>query len=266
MTLLLVGIASFIAAAVNSIAGGGTFLTFPTLTRVAFLSEKVANMTSTIGLWPGSASSIYAARREFRQVPRSILIPYVAISAAGAIAGSVLLVYTKPQDFKLMIPWLLLFATVIFAASKPIARWSMQKHGGKSPFWLVVMGCLQLVIAIYGGFFGAGVGVLTIAGLSLAGIDNIHQMNALKVLLVTIINAIASIVFIIGSFGATGDNRIDWSIALVMAAVSVVAGFIGMGVARKIPATALRAIILVVGISLTVYYFIDSYGLMTTPG
>jgi uncharacterized membrane protein YfcA len=262
MTLFLVAVASFIAAAVNSIAGGGTFLTFPTLTRGALLSEKVANMTSTVGLWPGSASAIYAARKDFAQIARSLFIPYIAISTAGAIVGSILLrFYTSQTSFKLMIPWLLLFATVIFAASKPIAQWSARKHGGRSTFWIVAIGCLQFIIAIYGGFFGAGVGVLTMAGLSLSGIDNVHQMNALKVLLVTIINAIASIVFVIGSFGAVGDNRIDWTIAGLMAVISVVAGFIGMGVARKIPPMVLRAIILGVAAALTVYYFIDSYRL-----
>jgi uncharacterized membrane protein YfcA len=267
MTLFLVGLAAFIAAVVNSIAGGGTFLTFPTLTRGAGLTEKVANMTSTIGLVPGSASAIYAARKDFAELPRSLLIPYIAISTAGAITGSILLrVYTSQTDFKLRIPWLLLFATVIFAASKPIARWSAQKHGGKSPFWLAFIGCLQFIIAIYGGYFGAGVGVLTMAGLSLSGIDNVHQMNALKVLLVTIINTIASVVFIVGSINATIENHVDWTIASLMAAISVVAGFIGMGIARKIPPTALRAIILVVATSLTIYYFIDSYRLIERLG
>jgi uncharacterized membrane protein YfcA len=263
MTLFLVGIAAFIAAAVNSIAGGGTFLTFPTLTRGAGLTEKVANMTSTIGLVPGSASAIYAARKDFAEVPRSLLVPYIAISTAGAITGSILLrVYTSQTDFKLRIPWLLLFATIIFAASKPIARWSAKKHGGQSPIWAAIIWILQFVIAIYGGYFGAGVGVLTMAGLSLSGIDNVHQMNALKVLLVTIINTIASIVFILGSINAAVENRIDWTIATLMAVISVVAGFIGMGVARKIPPTALRVIILAVAASLTAYYFIDSYRLL----
>src|SRR5688572_8673168 len=109
MTLFLVAVASFVAAAINSVAGGGTFLTFPTLTEGAGLSEKVANMTSTIGLWPGSASGIAAARKDFKRIPVSLLVTYGLISVVGGVIGSVLLrFYTSPATFRLVIPWLLL--------------------------------------------------------------------------------------------------------------------------------------------------------------
>ncbi|HEX8911589.1 MAG TPA: sulfite exporter TauE/SafE family protein [Humisphaera sp.] len=261
MTLLLVAVASFVAAAINSVAGGGTFLTFPTLTGPVGLSEKVANMTSTIGLWPGSASSIYAAREDFRRIPSGLLATYGVISVVGGVIGSVLLrYYTSTQTFRLVIPWLLLFATCVFAASKPIARWAGAKHGHRTPFWTFAVGCIQLVVAIYGGYFGAGIGVLMLAGLSFAGLEDVRQMNALKVLLATVINGVAAAIFLFGSLGAAAAaDRIDWPVAGTMVATSIVGGFLGMAVARRIPQAALRAVVLVVGFGLTGVYFYKAY-------
>jgi uncharacterized protein len=222
-------------------------------------------MTSTIGLWPGSASSIYAARHDFRRIPRSIMVSYAIISLIGGIIGAILLrSYTSQDTFKLLIPWLLLFATAVFAASKPIARWAGRQHGHRTAGWTVLVGCIQLVIAIYGGYFGAGIGVLMLAGLAFAGLDDLYQMNALKVLLATLINGVAALIFLLGSLTAAAatDSRIDWPIAAVMAGASIVGGFLGMGVARKIPQAALRVIVLLIGTGLTVYYFVDSYRLI----
>src|SRR3954451_4405162 len=203
LSWLLVLAAAFAAAAVNSIARGGTVLSFPTLPGIAGLSEKAANMTSTIGLWPGSASSIVAARRDFRRIPVGMLVGYGLISLVGGTAGAVLLrYYTSPKTFALVIPWLLAFATIVFAFSKPIARWAGRQHGHRTLGWTLFVGLVQIVVAVYGGYFGAGIGVLMLAGLSFAGLDDIHQMNALKVLLATLINGVASIVFLVGSWNA----------------------------------------------------------------
>jgi uncharacterized membrane protein YfcA len=252
MTLLLIALASFVAAAINSIAGGGTFLSFPALTGVAGLSEKVANMTSTIGLWPGSASGVYAARPEFRRIPRWMLIGYGIISLVGGAIGAVLRVKTSQHTFRLVIPWLLAFATVIFAFSKPIARWAGRKHGDRSLTWTLFVGAIQLAVAIYGGYFGAGIGVLMLAGLSFAGLDDLHQTNALKVLLATFINGISVIIFVFGP--------VDWRLAGVMAVTAAAGGFIGMAVARRIKPDQLRLAILGIGVILTVVYFFKAYG------
>jgi len=260
MTLILVAVAAFVAAAVNSVAGGGTFLTFPTLTDGVGLSTKVANMTSTIGLWPGSASSIYAAKKDFRRIPNGILLAYSVISVVGGVLGAVLLRYhTSPATFRLVIPWLLLFATLVFAASKPIARWAGAKHGHRSLGWTVMVGVIQLIVAVYGGYFGAGIGVLMLAGLSFAGLDDIHQMNALKVLLATLINGVAAAVFLIGSIQSDAANTVNWQVAGAMAAAAAIGGFLGMAIARRIPALTLRIIILLVGSGLTVLYFSRAY-------
>ena len=251
MRLLLVCIASFFAAAMNAIAGGGTFITFPALTGGLGFSDKLANMTSTIGLWPGSATSVVAARDDLRAVPRGMLWLYIAISIVGGTLGAILLRVTSEHSFKLVIPWLLAFATVIFAFSKPIARWAGRQHGGHSRKWTLFVGALQFVVAVYGGYFGAGIGVLMIAGLSFAGLESLNQMNALKVLLATIINGVASVIFLFG--------HVDWKIAGVMAVISTVGGFLGMAWARRVSQPVLRAIILAVGVALTGVYFWKNY-------
>jgi uncharacterized membrane protein YfcA len=251
-TILLVSLASFVAAAINSIAGGGTFLTFPALTGFAHLTEKVANMTSTIGLWPGSASSVVATRHEFRRLPKGMTLTFSLISLTGGALGSWLLLKTSARDFRLVIPWLLAFATTIFAFSKPIARWAGRRHGDRSLKWTLFVASVQLIVAIYGGYFGAGIGVLMLAGLSFAGLDDIHQMTAMKVLLATMINGVAAVVFCF--------YPVNWNIAGTMAIASVIGGFLGMAAARRIKADQLRLVILVIGISLTGYYFYNAFG------
>jgi uncharacterized membrane protein YfcA len=268
LSWLLVLTAAFVAAAINSIAGGGTFLSFPTLTGIALLSDKVANMTSTIGLWPGSASSIVAARKDFRRIPRGMVIGYGLISLLGGTAGAVLLrYYTSPERFALVIPWLLAFATIVFAFSKPIARWAGRQHGHRTPGWTLFVGLVQLMVAVYGGYFGAGIGVLMLAGLAFAGLDDVHQMNALKVLLATLINGVASVVFLAGAWNHVQsrvgiDVVVDWRIAGAMAVVSTVGGFLGMAVARRVKQEQLRVVILTIGIALTVVYAVKNYGLV----
>ena len=251
MTEIWVVVAALLASAINAFAGGGTFLTFPTLTGVAGLSEKVANMTSTIGLWPGAASSVVASRSEFRKLPRGMLVGFSIVSLMGGALGAVLLLSTSVQTFRLVVPWLLLTATLIFAFSKPIARWAGRKHGHRSLRWTMLVGFIQFFIAIYGGYFGAGIGVLMLAGLAFAGLDDIRQMNALKVWMGTIINGLASGIFLFGP--------IEWKFAVMMAGASVVGGFLGMAGARRVPQTMLRGVILGIGMMLTAVYFYKAY-------
>jgi uncharacterized membrane protein YfcA len=208
-------------------------------------------MTSTLGLWPGSAAGVVAAAPEFRRLPRSMVISYGIISLVGGTIGSVLLLRTSPRTFQLVIPWLLAFATVIFGFSKPIARWAGRKHGDRSLKWTLFVGAVQLAVAVYGGYFGAGIGVLMLAGLSFAGLDDIHQMNALKVLLATVINGVAAVIFLFGP--------IVWPLAILMAITSSFGGFLGMAYARKVKPDQLRMAILAIGVALTGVYFYKAY-------
>jgi hypothetical protein len=254
-----------IAAAVNSMAGGGTFLTFPALTGIARLSEKVANMTSTLGLWPGAGSSIYAAREDFKKIPRKMIVIFGIVSFIGGLAGSLLLIYTSNTTFKLVIPWLLAFATVVFGFSKPISRWAASHgaHAGHtSTRWTVIIALIQFIIAIYGGYFGAGIGVLMLAGLSFAGLESLHLINTLKVCLSAIINCTSATIFIclpIMPFLHDSPDHIVWPLAGGMAGAAVVGGFLGMKFARRLKQDKLRAIILSIGILLTLIYFYKGY-------
>jgi uncharacterized membrane protein YfcA len=249
---LIIPLVAFLAGMTNAIAGGGTFFTFPALTGLAGLTERAANITSTIGLWPGAAASVSSARTELKRLPVRMAIAFSIISVIGAVIGAVLLLVTPARTFSLLVPWLLLFATVIFGFSKPIARWAGRQHGHRTLGWTIVVGAVQLVVAIYGGYFGAGIGILMLAGLAFAGLDDIHQMNAMKVLLQTSINGVAALIFLF-------SPDLNWSLALPMAAMSAIGGFLGIAVARKMPQNVLRAVILVIGVIVTVLYFVKIY-------
>ena len=251
MVVFWVCLTSFAAGAINAVAGGGTFLTFPALTGIARLTEKVANMTSTIGLWPGSLAAVVATRSEFRRLPFQMLITFAIISLLGGGIGSWLLLKTSTEAFRLVIPWLLSFATGVFGFSKPIARWAGRQHGDRSLKWTAVVAAVQFVVAIYGGYFGAGIGVLMLAGLSFAGLETVHQMNAMKVLMSTLINLVAAVIFLF--------FKIDWRLAGVMAVASTAGGFLGMMYGRRLQPGKLRLLILVIGASLSIYYFYSAY-------
>jgi uncharacterized protein len=244
--------AAGIAGAVNALAGGGTFLTFPMLVGAGGLTEWSANATNTLALWPGSASSVYAATHNVRKLPRGILISYCIISAIGGLIGAYLLIHTPPADFKKIIPWLLAFATVIFAFSKPIARWAGRHHGKPTVGWTIIVGIIQLFVATYGGYFGAGMGVLMMAGLAFSGLEDIHHANALKAIMATIINVAATVLFVFV------PGMIAWKFAIPMAITAIIGGFLGMRLANRINPAALRGIILATGVVLTVVYFYRS--------
>src|SRR2546423_6390743 len=140
MGLFLVTLTAFIAGMVNAIAGGGTFLTFPALTVFAGLEQKVANMVSTEGLWPGSAASVVAAWKDFARIPRGMLLGFSAISLVGGAIGSWMLIAGSTRSFELAIPWLLAFATIGFGFSKPIARWAGRPHGHRTRRWTLFGG------------------------------------------------------------------------------------------------------------------------------
>jgi len=253
MSILLIAITAFLAGAVNAMAGGGTFLAFPMLTGVGGLSEKAANISCTLGLWPGAVASVVAARSGIRALPHRTVIAYAFLCLIGGAIGSELLLQTSVHTFSLAIPWLLAFATGVFAFGKYIARWAGRTgQKGHSRSWIVFVGAAQFVIAIYGGYFGAGIGVLTLAGLSLTGIGDLRQINAMKVVLTTAINLAALIVFLFGP--------VPWIYVGPMAIASAMGGFVGMMGAQRMPQALLRTVILLTGIALTAVYFWKTYG------
>lgn len=256
ITLALVCLAAFAASALNAIAGGGTFLAFPVLTGLAGLTEKAANVACTIGLWPGSASAVFAVRREFSRLPRSMVIGYTLAALAGGFLGAQLLLHTSEKTFYYAIPWLLAFATTVFAMGQRISRWAKREAAieagkGHSVGWALFVGFVQFILSIYGGYFGAGMGVLTLAGLSLVGLPDLRQINVLKVLLSTATNLTAAIVFLFGP--------VQWHFVGPMALCSTLGGIAGMTLAQRLPQLWLRRVILTIGMLLTAAYFWKVY-------
>jgi uncharacterized protein len=249
-TLLLLTIASLVAGAINAMAGGGTFITFPALTGIAGLTEKAANVTSTVGLWPGYAASVVAAREALNALGRRTGLLYAGVGASGGVAGAILLLTTSTVAFAKAVPWLLAFSTILFAAGPTIRRWASRASGaapGPGPLSPLVL-AIVLVIAVYNGYFGAGGGVLLLAGLAAMMPGDLRRLNVLKVVIQVTANASAIVVFL--------SAGIEWGIAGTMALGSALGGFLGMRLANRVPARVLQWVVLVIGATLTVAYFV----------
>ena len=244
-------VAAILGGTLNSVAGGGTFITLPALIFTGVLPIN-ANASSTVALWPGSIASVWAYRKEFANQRRLVTFLLSITSLIGGILGAELLVRTSQTTFVKLLPYLLLLATVLFALSGPI---NTRLHGKTTlknrQSWLTLVGIssLQLIIAIYGGYFGGGIGILMLATLGLMGIENIHEMNAMKTLLTTFINGVAVIIFIIRGI-------VVWPQAIVMVIGAIIGGYTGAYFARKIDQRLIRGFVILVGVSMTIYFFL----------
>jgi len=249
--LVILFIAAVLGGTLNSVAGGGTFFTVPTLIVTGVL-PITANATSTAALWPGSLASTWAYRRELVEQRRGVLYLLIGTSLIGGILGAILLVNTSQSTFLLLLPYLLLMATLLFTLSPYItARLHLGSLEKAKLSWPTIIGvsCAQLVIAFYGGYFGGGIGILMLATLALMGMENIHMMNAVKTLLTVCINGVAIVIFIIRGI-------VDWPIALLMIVGTVIGGFGGAYYARKIDQKWVRLFVIFVGVSMTIYFFV----------
>lgn len=257
-------ITAFLAGAINSLAGGGTLLTFPAL--IASLramkienAEAVANATSAIALVPASFSSAFAYREELGAVKhwlRILAIPSILGGTLGA-----LLVTWFPDAFKDLVPWLILTASVLFAAQPLVSKWlghTATKEPSQSRVATVVIA--QFFVSLYGGYFGAGIGILMLSALALMGMANLHEMNALKVVLATVINGMAVLIFIVQDWraaGTTGDPKIvHWPLAGAMMVLALAGGYFGARYGRKLPVKYVRYLVIAIGFGLTAYYFL----------
>lgn len=250
LDILIIATAALAAGAVNSIAGGGTFFSFPALLAVG-VPPVVANASNSVSLWPGSLAGAWAFRRELARFSRSLpLLSVVAFT--GGIGGGLLLLATSNAAFAKLIPWLLLVATVLFAFSaqisalvkrlKPAPAHADQRHVGPGGY------LFQLGVSIYGGFFGAGMGILMLAALAIQGFKDVHEINALKNWLSAVIYSVAVGTFVIA-------NAVSWPHTLVMLVTGTAGGYLGAALARRIPARLLRHCIIATGSVLTAYYF-----------
>lgn len=247
-------VCSVAGAAINSVAGGGTFITFPSLLLTG-VPPIQAKATNTLGVIPGSIAAAIAYRREYAKGSGQLLIPLVGAGLVGALIGALVLLHTPQKTFLHLVPYLLGSATVLFIFSPTIARWvrGRTSKGGKLTVggWAWTLG-IELIIAVYIGYFGAGAGILTLALLALMGMESIHAMNAYKSLLVALSNAVAVVIFIV-------SGKIYWLQAFIMLIGAMAGGYLGAYFAQKVHPKYVRYIVVTTGFGLTAYFF-GKYG------
>ncbi|MEO6834387.1 MAG: sulfite exporter TauE/SafE family protein [Candidatus Tumulicola sp.] len=239
--IVLPGAAALVAGAMNSVAGGGSFLAFPAL-LFAGVPAISANATNNAALWVGMVGSARGYREEV-VAHRSMLLPAIVASIAGSLIGAVALLVTPAALFERLIPWLLLFATVVFVASLWLTRGSdgVARHAP----WQIAA---QFFVAIYGGYFGAGMGILMLAVLAFSGLPSFNAQNAIKNVLSATINGVALVPFVVA-------RVIDWRFALPMAAIALLGGYFGARAFRRVPQPISRALVIAIGATMTVVFF-----------
>jgi uncharacterized membrane protein YfcA len=249
---LLLTAAAATGGALNSVAGGGTFIAFPAL-LLAGVAPVTANATATLALWPGAAASAFAYRRDVT-APASVRWLLGITSLVGGCLGALLLLKTSDAAFEKIIPPLLLFSSLVFTLSRgnnsQIKRWS--SPSAEKSIMLLLGAGIQFVIAVYGGYFGAGIGILMIAAWSALGMSNIHGVNGLRSLLGTVINGVAMLLFIV-------NHSVEWAPGLLMAVTAVLTGYFGAAYARRLPPILIRRFVLAIAWSMTVYFFWKFY-------
>jgi uncharacterized protein len=253
--LIFLCLAAFFAGAVNSVAGGGTLLTFPALTWIlgpSAVAAVTANATSTVALFPGSIAATWGYRQEMVGQGRWIL-PLLVPSLIGSFIGTMLVV-SQPQVFQDLVPWLILAASALFLLQPLITKWTGigQPHSQPSTLTMAGIVSCQALIALYGGYFGAGIGILMLSSLALMGLGDIHRMNALKSLLASAINGISAAMFV-----ALG--KVDWNYAVPMIVAGIAGGFVGASVSRKLDKNLVRWTVIAIGFGLATYYFTRVY-------
>jgi uncharacterized membrane protein YfcA len=244
---LVVAAAAFAAGLINSIAGGGTLVSFPALLWTG-RDPVLANATSTVALWPASLAGVYGFRREFEGGARLFLL-FGAPSLLGGVLGAVLLLRTPSETFARLVPFLILFATLLLAAQEPISRKLGKEEGDRrTRAWWAGAAVFQFLVGVYGGYFGAGIGILMLAALGLLGFTDIHRMNALKNLLAICINGVAAVYFI-------ASGAVIWSDVLVMTFAAIAGGYTGTRLAYRLGRRFVRIAVIVIGLVMSVSLF-----------
>ena len=251
-TFLLLAGAAFGAGVLNAIAGGGSFLTCPALV-FAGVPPIAANATSALAVSPGYLGGVLGFRPELRAIPSSTLRREVLLSALGGIAGALLLLVTPPTVFSGLVPWLLLFATVLFAVGPRLARMGMRQQADGGAQHALQSWRLPglFAVAVYGGYFNGGLGILLMALYTLTGESRINTVNALKNLNSFVLSVVSVIAFAIG-------GAIVWKPALLMAVFATLGGFAGAGLAKRLPVRVVRAIVIVTGLVMSALFFARS--------
>jgi uncharacterized protein len=250
-TAIFLFFAGALGGALNAVAGGGSFVAFPALLFTG-VAPIAANATNTVALWVGVTASTGAYRKHL-DISRRVMIPLAVSSVVGAAAGAYLLLHTPAQTFLRVLPWLMLGATLLFTFGSRVARGSVGSIArDASSSALAIATLFELVVAVYGGYFGGGIGIVNLAMLSALGMTDIHAMNALKVVLGGIINGIAVITFVLA-------GAVVWRPAGIMIVGAVCGGYFAAHYAQKVPGAWIRTLVIVVGTGMTAYFFWKGY-------
>ena len=250
-TGILLLVAGILGGALNAVAGGGSFIAFPALLFTG-VPPIPANATNTVALWSGVTAS-GGAFREQLDCPRRVLIPLLVASFAGGIGGALLLLRTPAHTFLQLLPWLMLGATLLFAFGRKLARRDSSSIGrDASPRAIAGATVFELAVAVYGGYFGGGVGVVNLAMFAALGMTDIHEMNALKSVMGSAINGVAVIIFIL-------KGAVYWPQAIVMIVGALLGGYFGAKYSLRLPPGWIRAFVIGVGLFMSAYFFAKAY-------
>jgi uncharacterized membrane protein YfcA len=247
---LWLAVAAFLAGILNAVAGGGSFLSFPAMLGMKMLPIQ-ANATNSVAVWPGQLTSVAGYNQDIRRNPRMALLMACA-GLLGGSSGALVLLHTPQMTFMHLVPWLLLAAASIFAVSGPVSRWlearkttveAPIKPSPRLPVFLAITS-----ICFYIGYFGAGAGFLLITVLSLFGWQDLHEINALKVSATTPANGIACLLFIAG-------HQVVWRCCLLAMVVCAIGGYYSARMARRVPQSLLRGIVVCIGLTMAAWFF-----------
>jgi Predicted permeases len=247
-------VAAFLAGVLNAVAGGGSFLSFPAMLGMNILPVQ-ANATNTVALWPGQLTSIAAYWPDVRRNVSSAVLMGLA-GLLGGTGGAIVLLNTPQRTFMHLVPWLLVVAASFFAASGPVSRWLERRKGRVAEVReprRVPLFVATLAVSFYVGYFGAGAGFLFMTMLALFGMQDIHVINALKVVANTLANGVAFLIFVV-------DNQVVWRYCLLAMAVCAVGGYTSASLARKVPQPVLRGMVVVIGLSMAAWFFWKNHG------
>jgi len=241
--LALAMAAAFLAGGINSVAGGGTLVSFPALLGLG-LPAIAANATSTVAIWPGSVGSMWGFRRELRAIParmRLLALPAVA----GGLLGALLLRSTPSRTFEHLVPLLILFATLLFSIQAPVQRrlQSLRSSGPRGPLWVAGATLGMFCVGVYGGYFGAGMSIMMLTALAFMGMEDILQMSAFTSFLSFCTNGVASMLFI-------ASRMVVWPYVLGMMAAALTGGWAAAKVARRVTKASVRRFVISVGVAI----------------
>jgi len=252
LSYVLIAAAALVAGVINSMAGGGTLISFPTMVWLG-RPPIMANATNAVALWPGSLSAMFGYRDDMRRVRRWLYLLTIPSVAGGAL-GAILLLHTTEKTFSRLVPFLILGATLLLAAQELISRklnLIAKAHENPTAGWVVFVFTFQLLVGLYGGYFGAGMGILMLAALGFIGLTDLHEMNGLKNLLAVGINGVAAIYFAI-------SGAVLWKDTVVMALAAIAGGFAGAKLAKRLGRRFVRGAVVFIGLTMTVALFLKN--------